>query len=178
MKLSFTMIILCLVVSSTTSQAQFVKGFFGIGPELGFGNGGSGNPFLVGLEGEYAVSKKNEMGPGILGAGLSVDYFSEAPTAATKNTYIPITPFASYHLGIMMDDPRLDPYFKLGLTYKVQTASVTIDNETISSTNGKFTLGFMAGVQYFIERNLSVQVQLSAGGAGTQFLTVGAKLGI
>lgn len=175
MKLSFTMIILCLVVSSTTSQAQFVKGFFGIGPELGFGSGVEGSPFLVGFEGEYAISKKNEMGPGILGAGLSINYFSEKIAKGTQTqTSIPIAPIVSYHLGVMNDDPRFDPYFKIGLPFIV----INTDAPGGSQTTTKFTIQFTAGVQYFIERNISIQAQITGGGAGTQFITVGAKYGI
>lgn len=162
-------IVLTLVTFSTASAQMYLpKGAIFGGVRLGIG--AKDNAFGIGLDGEYTFSEKDELGPGILNFGLSVDFsrYSRTvvqgqPSSVKTTTYVPITFAGVYHLSPSIEDaPEIDPYIMAGLAYRVYTVTADYSSELTSSKNDVILVGGI-GVWYFFAPQLAGHLRLAFG---------------
>lgn len=164
-------IVLTLVTFSTASAQMYLpKGAIFGGVRLGIG--AKDNAFGIGLDGEYTFSEKDELGPGILNLGLSVDFSRYSRTvvqgqlsSVQTTTYVPITFAGIYHLSPSIEDaPEIDPYIMAGLAYRVYTVTTDMGYgiEQTSSKNELILVGGV-GVWYFFAPQLAGHLRLAFG---------------
>jgi hypothetical protein len=160
-KLSAAMLAVMMVAFfASNASAQFEKGKNYIGARIGFGAIGFG--FSLGADYEYGITNPNEVGPGRIGIGGTLDW-SHYSSGVYGVTWIPISVLGYYHLDL--DNKNLDPFAGIGLGYWIVSSSPS--GYTYSS--GIEPVGQL-GVRYFFQPNLAAQARI---GFGASALSVG-----
>ena len=90
---------------------------------------------------------------GVIGGGVEVGYATRTYWSDWKWTYIPIYGFMSFHYKL--NNPKLDPYARVGLGYTIISAS---DNTFGSVGSSYVSFAGQAGIRY----NISPKVWLRA----------------
>lgn len=135
------------------------------------GLGGIGDAAVsIGGRFEHAIKALPEMGDGVLGFEVSVDwwqYRGRYGTGEYRWTYIPISGTANYHFNL--EDERWDPFLGAGLGLWIGNDNCgSID---CGSSSGLYFVG-RAGVRYFLEPAMSLYADI---GEGASKLNVGAS---
>ncbi len=158
-----------LAISSTDARAQakggvtgFTPGYTGLGPAIGLGNiGGAG--LAIGGRFEYAIKDLPDMGGGVLGLSVDVNYYSYSQgfTGGRASwSYMPIGVAANYHIKV--DNREWDPFIGLGLGYSIASVS---GGGTVYSASSDLYFIARAGVRYFFSPKMAVQADVGAGAA-------------
>ena len=169
-----------LFIVSASARAQFETDHSYIGPHLGLGAYQSSISF--GGDFEYAATKPGEAGPGRIGVGATVDYWSWS--GGSGNSYywtyswIPVNFFGAYHYPLK--NRKWDLFAGLGLGYIIVNASWhrpdggTIDESPVAYNSGLFWNG-VVGARYFMSPGFAVHGRL---GWGASVLSVGVDVGL
>jgi hypothetical protein len=169
--------IACVAVTAQATVAQarkpagaapaFGLGYTDIGPVIGLGGlGGASLDF--GGRFEHAIKALPDMGNGMLGIQVGLEYYSWSTSNVNFNysvKYIPIGVTANYHFNIA-DQPNFDPFVGLGLGYNVVSCSYSgsFGNFGCGYSSGIYFIG-RAGARYFFNPKLAGYADIGAGGA-------------
>jgi hypothetical protein len=150
---------------------QFESGPFYAGPRLWLGN--LNGAIAIGGQIERGFTKAGQHGPGIIGGGVGIDYYTwdfDYAFGAYKYSVIPLQIFSNYHF-VIESNKRLDPYAGLALVYSIVNASWEGSGVAASAEASGLTFAGQAGVRYFLSDKLALQGQ---GGFGYGTLGLGA----
>ena len=149
--------------ASDVVTGQFETGRLYAGPRIWIGN--LNGAIAIGGQVERGFTTAGQYGPGIIGGGVGLDYYTWDFDYAFGNynySVIPLQVFSNYHF-IIESNRKLDPYAGIALVYSIvnaswQGAGVAADAEASS-------LGFagQAGVRYFLNEKLALQGQVGFG---------------
>ena len=137
---------------------SFDPGFWYAGPRIWLGVYGT---IAIGGQVELAYSEPGQYGPGIVGIGAGVDYYSyDYGSGAFGGSYtvIPISAFANYHF-VLENNRRIDPYVGLGLGYYLVSAS----GSGQTARAGAVFLALQLGGRYFMTPRLAAQAHAGVG---------------
>jgi hypothetical protein len=156
-------------VPRPAATSQFETGAFYAGPRLWLGN--LNGAVAVGGQVERAFSQPGQAGPGIIAAGVGVDWYSWSQSYALpgftgewKYSVIPVQLFGNYHF-VIAGNRKFDPYLGVALVYQHAswswngTGTVPSSGAAGSSTD----LAGQAGLRYFLNDKVAVQGQLGFG---------------
>ena len=156
-----------------SNTSAFAVGYTDIGPTLGLGGLGSAG-LSFGGRFERGVKALPDLGNGVLGFQVSVDYYSYNNRFVGTDfgfSFIPIGATANYHFALA--SKKVDPFIGAGLGFLV--ASTSYDGSDDGSYNsGLYFIG-RAGVRYFWKPNMASYADL---GAGAATLNVGLMFGV
>jgi hypothetical protein len=171
-KARMTMAVACLALTAQVAGAQakgtasFGLGYTDVGVVVGLG-GLNGASASFGGRFEHAIKALPDLGNGILGIGVSADYYSWSAGFTGYSwsyKYIPIGVTANYHFKL--DEPKIDPFVGLGLGYNV--VSCSIDSGVFSGgcgySSGIYAIA-RAGARYFFSPKMALYGDVGAGGA-------------
>jgi len=163
-RVSLVLAALGLIAGSAALAQGFETGRTYIGPRLWFGNLNGAVAF--GVQGERGVTQPGEAGPGIISAGVGLDWYSWSYDYAFGSydySVVPIQGFGNYHF-LVKSEPRIDPYAGLALVYQIVSASWdgagTAAGDASDST---FDIAAHAGARYFVTPSFAVQAQVGFG---------------
>ncbi len=168
------------ILSATAAQAQFETDHSYIGPHLGLGSYESSVSF--GGVFEYALTQPGEAGPGRIGIGATVDYWSWSGGSGNyyywSYSWIPIGVFGAYHF--VLPNRKWDLFTGLGLGYIAVNASWHRPDggliETSSAAYGSSLYwSGTAGARYFFSPGFALHGRL---GWGASVLSVGVDLAL
>jgi hypothetical protein len=146
--------------TAPTTKRAFNVGHMDAGPTLGLGGIG-GASFAIGGRFERGIRALPEMGDGVLGIGISADWYNynDRFTGADYDfTYIPVAATANYHVKIENNE-KLDPFVGLGLGYLIVDTPYTG-----SYSSGIYFVG-RVGARYRITPMMSLYGDAGAGAA-------------
>lgn len=151
------------VGASDVVTGQFETGRLYAGPRIWIGN--LNGAVAIGGQVERGFTKAGQYGPGIIGGGVGIDYYSWDFDYAFGNynySVIPLQVFSNYHF-IIESNRKLDPYAGLALVYSIVNASW--EGAGVAADAEASSLGFagQAGVRYFLNENLALQGQVGFG---------------
>lgn len=157
-----------LAASSQQLSAQVTLGYTDVGGVIGLGNVGNAN-IAFGGRFEKVFKKLPDLGDGLLGIGVSADYYSYSSSAGSFSSSVKVIPIgatANYHFKI---DPakKLDAFVGAGLGF--QSVSCTYNGPGGSSSNfcsnsALYFIGRLGG-RYFLKPNLALYGDAGAGAA-------------
>jgi hypothetical protein len=150
--------------AASAAAGSFGMGYTDIGPVLGLGGLGEAS-FSVGGRFEHAIKELPDLGNGLLGIQVGVDWyhFSVGSFGGTDYswTYIPINGTVNYHFRVK-SNPKIDPFIGLGLGYYfVSTPDCSACNDY---NTGLFFVG-RAGGRYFFQPKMALYADVGAGAA-------------
>ena len=152
---------------AAAAAGSFAVGYTDIGPTLGLG-GINGASASFGGRFEHAIKNLPDMGNGILGFQVGMEYYSWSAAFIGGNwnvKYIPIGATANYHFRVE-SEPKIDPFLGLGLGYDIVSCSgVGAFGSTSCPYNSGIYLIGRAGARYFFAPNMAVYGDIGAGGA-------------
>jgi hypothetical protein len=143
----------------------FNEGYVDVGPVVGVGgiNGASasfGGRFEMGLK---------ELPKGVLGLGVSADYYSFNSTFSNVTgfswTFLPIAVTVNYHFHL--DNRKIDPFVGAGLGYEHASVSgpsclfAGIDLCSNAYSSGAYFVGH-GGIRYFFMPNMAVYADVGS----------------
>jgi hypothetical protein len=160
-------------VASTESKG-FTAGTTDVGPVIGLGGlAGAG----AGFGGRFETGFKDlpELGHGVLGIGVAVDYFHYSNDFAGLGnfsfSYIPISATVNYHFRL--DNRKIDPFVGAGLGDLIVNTSCS-GSFCGNSSSGVYFVGH-AGIRYFWRPTMSLFADAGSG-YGTLHVGVMFKL--
>ena len=168
-----TMAVALLAVTAQAAAAQakggtssFGLGYTDIGAVVGLG-GLNGASASFGGRFEHAIKALPDLGNGILGIGVSADYYSWSAGFTGYSwsyKYIPIGVTANYHFKV--ENTKFDPFIGLGLGYNLVSCSFSGNG---SSSNCGYSSGIYAigrvGGRYFFNPKMAAYADAGAGAA-------------
>lgn len=159
--------ILVLSVAGSAAAQGFETGKYYAGPRIWLGNLNGAVAFGAGIE--KGFTKPGEYGPGIIAAGLGIDWYSWSfdyqPFGKWDYTVVPVQIFGNYHFPIKQN-PKLDPYVGLALVYQHYGASWkegTLSNPSQGASGSTTDFAGDAGLRYFISPTFALQGQIGFG---------------
>lgn len=142
-----------------------------LGPHVGLGSYGNG--FSIGADCEYVLTKPDEAGPGMIGLGGTVDYWSwssgtEGDEYYWTYSWIPLGVYGAYHF--VLSNRKWDLFAGFGIGYVIVNSSwqrrsgggVVTDYPAYSSSA---YWNAVAGLRYFFSPGLAIQARLGLGAA-------------
>ena len=156
------------VILAPNANAQFENKRNYAGVHLGAG--ASGGAFDLGLDYERGITNIGEVGPGIIGIGGLLDYYSYSygyyydafyPSETGTLTYFDLGLTGMYHF--VLQDRSFDPFLGLVLGYQSVTWSAPGVAPFAAPYNSGLILGASAGLRYFFNRNWSAQARVGFG---------------
>ena len=156
------------VHAAPAAAAQFQTGALYAGPRLWLGN--LNGAVAIGGQVERGFTRPGQAGPGIIGAGIGVDWYSwsqrygvGAFNGEWKYSVVPVQLFGNYHF-VLGDFKKLDPYLGLALVYSHYSTSWSGTGTAPTGATASTTdLAGQGGVRYFVSDKLAVQGQLGFG---------------
>lgn len=159
------------LLTATPAHSQgFVTDAIYAGPRIWTGN--LNGATAIGVQAEKGLTAPGKYGPGVISAGLGVDWYSwdfSYPGGKYEYSVVPIQAFSNYHF-VVKSQPKLDPYAGLALVYSVVNATVTGLGSASASASGTDIAG-QVGARWFFTEKFAAQGQL---GFGYGTLSVGA----
>ncbi len=150
------------------AKAQFLNQRNYGGVHLGIG--ASGGAFDLGLDYERGITRVGEAGPGIIGIGGILDYYSYsygytygpafAPESGTL-TYLDLGVTGMYHF--VLDNKKIDPFLGLVLGYQSVTWSAPGIAPYSAPYSSGLILGGSAGVRYFFTPRWAGEARIGFG---------------
>jgi hypothetical protein len=163
-KLVGTLAVVALIAAPAREvSAQISKGYTDIGGVIGLGNLGTASASFGGRF-ERIFKELPDLGDGLLGIGVSADYYSYGNSFASYK-FIPVGATANYHFKI--ENKKFDPFVGAGLGFNVVSCDFPglagiID--PCSGVGGLYFIGRIGG-RYFYKPNLAVYADAGAGAA-------------
>lgn len=152
-----------LSAQNAQTKAPTVKGFgvghTDIGPTVGLGGLGAAS-FAIGGRFERGLKALPDLGNGVLGLGVSVDWYNYSESFVGTDydfTYIPIAATANYHFNIQ--NKKVDPFLGLGLGYLMVNTPYGG-----SYDSGIYVVGRL-GMRYFMSDKMALYGDVGAGAA-------------
>lgn len=152
-----------LNAQSAQATASTVRGFgvghTDIGPTVGLGGLGAAS-FALGGRFERGLRALPDLGNGVLGIGVSADWYNYNERFLNSDydfTYIPIAATANYHFNVK--NKKYDPFLGLGLGYLVVNTPYTG-----SYDSGIYVVGRL-GMRYFMSDKMALYGDVGAGAA-------------
>lgn len=143
---------------------DFQVGPFYAGPRVWLGNLNGAVAF--GGQIEKGFTKPGQYGPGIIGGGAGIDWYSwsyDFPIGSYKYSVIPLQVFGNYHF-VVSSNRKIDPYVGLAFVYSIVNASWNGTGFDPGSADGNYTdFAGQAGLRYFFKDNLALQGQIGFG---------------
>ncbi|HEX5437705.1 MAG TPA: hypothetical protein VFW98_11135 [Gemmatimonadaceae bacterium] len=143
---------------------QFSSGPYYAGPRVWMGN--LNGAMAIGGQIERGFTKPGEHGPGIIAAGLGIDYYHWSSDFRGLGAYsysvVPLQLFSNYHF-VLKEHTKFDPYLGLALVYSVVNASWSGGGVAASAAGSGMDLAGQAGLRYFLSPTLALQGQLGFG---------------
>ncbi len=141
------------------AQEGFRLGYTDVGATIGVGGIGSAS-VAIGLRGEHALRSMPDLGDGVLGVQVGLDYYSWGEPGF-KWTYVPIGATANYHF--QLENTKLDPFVGVGLGYSI----VSCDYSGFGDLCANSSLYFIgrAGGRYFVNEKVALYGDVGAGAA-------------
>jgi len=157
---------LVLALFAGRADAQFENRADYLGANVGLS--GVGSAFTLGLDYEHGITNIGDVGPGIIGIGGLLDYFSysygynyiDFPYSGTL-TYFDIGVSGMYHF--VLDNRKWDPFLGLVLGYESVSWSAPGGAPYASPYSSGLLLGGSAGVRYFFNDHWAAQARLGFG---------------
>jgi hypothetical protein len=132
----------------------------------------------IGVQAERGLTEPGDAGPGIISAGVGLDWYSwsyDYPFGSYDYSVVPLQGFSNYHFPVP-SQPQLDPYAGLALVYQFVSASWDGSGvEAGGASASGLDVAAHAGMRYFISPAFAVQGQLGFG-YGTLALGVTWKI--
>ena len=150
--------------SAPKTKRAFNVGHMDIGPTVGLGGIG-GASFAIGGRFERGIRALPEMGDGVLGIGISADWYNYNDNFVGTDfdfTYIPVAATANYHIKIENNE-KIDPFVGLGLGYLIVDTPYTG-----SYSSGIYFVG-RVGARYRATPKVSFYGDAGAGAATLNF---------
>jgi hypothetical protein len=146
------------------ATGDFETGPFYAGPRIWLGN--LNGAVAIGGQIEKGFTKAGQYGPGIIGGGLGLDWYSwsfDYPFGGSyKYSVIPIQIFSNYHF-VIANQKKLDPYVGLALVYSIVSASWSGGGVAATADGNTTDFAGQAGLRYFLKDNLALQGQIGFG---------------
>jgi hypothetical protein len=167
--------------SDATAQTRFQTGYMDVGPTIGLGGIGSAS-LAIGGRFEKALRPFPELGNGVIGVGVAIDYYSWGSSGSFGGTtwesnyrYIPIGVTANYHFPL--ENSKFDPFVGAGLGYSIASYSCDYNGGVDydcggTSSSALYFIGH-AGVRYFVSDKVAIYGDLGAGAAA---INIGAMM--
>lgn len=167
-KLVGTIAVAALIAAPTQqSGAQISKGYTDVGAVVGIGNVGNASASFGGRF-ERIFKELPGLGDGLLGIGISADYYgyNNKFTAYNYNfSVIPIGATANYHFKI--ENKKVDAFVGAGLGYQILNCSYDGPGAASVDFCGNSALYFIGrvGGRYFFNPNMALYGDAGAGAA-------------
>lgn len=145
------------------ASAQVSKGYTDVGVVVGLGNiGDAGLSF--GGRFERIFKELPDLGNGLLGIGVSADFYKYDFGTYYSYTYIPIGATANYHFKI--DNKKWDAFIGAGLGYQVINCSYDGPGGSLDlcDNSALYFIGRVGG-RYFYRPNMAIYADAGAGAA-------------
>ncbi|MEO8257936.1 MAG: OmpW family outer membrane protein [Acidobacteriota bacterium] len=172
------------VIGASVASAQddgFKVTTTDVGPVIGVG-GLSGAGVGIGGRFEKGFKELPNLRNGVLGIGVSVDYYSFGNTFINSGfdyKVVPVAVTVNYHFAL--DDKKIDPFFGVGLGYEhfsISGPSCVIGGfnycEDAGYSSGIYFVGH-AGIRYFWRPKMALYADVGSG-TGSLHLGVMFKL--
>jgi hypothetical protein len=148
------------------AAAQVSKGYTDIGVVVGLGNIGSASASFGGRF-EHIFKELPDLGNGLLGIGVSADYYSYSNDFVGYGysfKYIPIGATANYHFKLQ--NKKIDPFIGAGLGYNYISCSYSGIGFSANycSSSAIYFIG-RVGARYFLNPNMALYGDAGAGAA-------------
>ena len=157
--------------AATQASAQIEKGYTDIGAVIGLGNVGSASA-AIGFRGERIIKELPDLGNGLLGVGVSLDYYSYGQSSFYNFKVIPIGVTGNYHFKL--ENKKIDAFAGAGLGYQILSCSYTGSGTSIDlcGNSSIYFIGRVGG-RYFVKPNIALYADA---GAGAATLSIGATI--
>ena len=143
---------------------QFESGPFYAGPRIWIGN--LNGALAIGGQIEKGFTKAGQYGPGIIGGGVGIDYYSWSYDYAALGSYkysvIPLQVFSNYHF-VIESNKKLDPYAGVALVYSIVNATWEGSGVAGSAEANGLDFAGQAGLRYFLTEKVALQGQIGFG---------------
>lgn len=165
-----------LSVGSIEAQGGLPSGFSTgsthVGPRIWIGNLNGATAF--GGQIERAFTKPGDYGPGVIGFGGGVDYYTwsyryqlSGEQVGWDYTAIPIEVFSNYHF-VIDGNKKLDPYLGIALVYETLSVKEHSSQQYGFGPEGTPTASAavfvaQAGARYFLTNNMAINGQVGLG---------------
>lgn len=149
------------------SQAQIAKGYTDIGVVVGLGNIGDASASFGGRF-ERIFKELPGLGDGLLGIGVSADYYGYSNKFLSYGydfSIIPIGATANYHFKL--ENKKIDAFVGAGLGYEILNCSYNgpgISNADFCGNSAIYFIGRVGG-RYFFSPNMALYGDAGAGAA-------------
>jgi hypothetical protein len=158
-----------LLMLQSTGSAQFAKGKNYLGAHIGLS--GVGSTVTFGADYERGITEK--LGPGVIGVGATVDYWSYSfdylfTRGDFSYKYISIGLLGNYHY--ILTDKKWDPWAGLVLGYYIVNVTTPVGSFT-GFEGSRLYLGLQLGCRYSLNDQFDLQARL---GFGPYIVAVGA----
>ncbi len=166
-KLIGTMAVAALIAApARQAAAQISKGYTDVGVVVGLGNIGDAGASFGGRF-ERIFKELPDLGNGLLGIGVSADYYSYGNRFVGYGydyTVIPIGATANYHFKL--ENKKVDLFLGAGLGYQVISCEYNGVGGSIDFCDNSaiYFIG-RAGGRYFLNPNLALYGDVGAGAA-------------
>jgi len=161
----------CVALSAQDAAAQISKGYTDVGAVIGIGGIGSASASFGGRF-ERIFRDLPEFGGGLLGIGISADYYSYNFGGGYSLSYIPIGATANYHFKL--ENKKIDPFLGAGLGFQVVNCSgAGSSGFGCGGYNSAVYFIGRAGARYFVTPGLAAYADV---GAGAATFNVGATI--
>lgn len=148
---------------AATGEPVFQTGAYYAGPRIWIGN--LNGAMAIGGQIERGFTQPGQYGPGIIAAGVGVDYYSwdqDFGVGHYDYSVIPIQLFGNYHFPIA-SMPKLDPYVGIALVYQRVSASWTGAGAASSAAGSGTDFAGQLGARYFLTEKMAIQAQVGFG---------------
>lgn len=141
------------------TERPFTVGHTDIGPVVGLGGIGAAS-FAIGGRFERGIKALPDLGDGVLGIGVSADWYHYSESFIGTDysfTYIPVAATANYHFKL--ESKKIDPFVGLGLGYLIVNTPYGG-----SYSSGIYAVGRL-GMRYFMSPKMALYGDVGAGAA-------------
>ena len=151
--------------ASAPATSDFEVGSWYGGPRMWVGN--LNGAVAIGGQIEKGFTKPGSYGPGIIGGGVGLDWYSWSYTypfgfGTYKYSVIPIQLFSNYHF-VIPANKKVDPYVGLAFVYSIVNASWNGATDPGVADANYTDIAGQVGLRYFLKENVALQGQLGFG---------------
>jgi hypothetical protein len=142
---------------------RFETGRIYAGPRLWIGN--LNGAVAIGAQAERGFTTAGQFGPGIIGGGVGIDYYTwdfDYTVGNYNYSVIPLQAFSNYHF-VIESNRKIDPYVGLALVYSIVNASWEGAGVAAEAEANNLAFAGQGGVRYFLNDKVALQGQVGFG---------------